>query len=316
MNKIFLSIQKLFFKQESVNTLGFFRIAISAFALIQLFVLLPDWMWLYGPEGLLPWQISEALNTNNTPSLLFISEHLHISSSAIVYIVTGVYFLSLTGLLIGFKTRVMGILAWFMHIILNTTGHFTAYGVETFLHIALFYCAVLPVGCCMSIDAYKKSNQIPSYLITLSVRLIQLHLCIMYVACGIEKSLGAQWWNGEAIWIALQQDQFHQVNTGWMAQVPLIPKLLGWHTLFIETLYPFAIFFKRTKKFWLIGIIGMHAFIAIFLGLQLFGGLMILLNLTVFGNHCFPGLFSFGLKKTAPETELIASNFSGRLLPA
>lgn len=316
MQKIFLRINNLFFKPESANTLAFFRIAISAFALVQLFVLLPDWMWLYGPEGLLPWQISEALNTNNTPSLLFVSEHLHISASATVYIVTSIYFLSLVGLLIGFKTRLMGVLAWLMHIILNTTGHFTAYGVETFLHIALFYCAVLPVGCCKSIDAIKKTNQVPSYLITLSVRLIQLHLCIMYLACGIEKSLGAQWWNGEAVWIALQQDQFHQVNTGWMAQLSFIPKLFGWGTLFIETLYPVAIFFKRTKKFWLISIISMHAFIAVFLGLQLFGALMILLNLTAFGNHCFNGLFSFGLKKQVSKTKLIQPDFAGQLLPA
>ena len=314
MKKIFSRISNLFFTPSSPDTLAFFRIAVSAFALVQLFVLLPDWMWFYGPKGLLPWQISDALNTTNTPSLFFISTHLNISANATVYIITAVYFLSLIGLMIGFKTRIMGVLAWLMHIILNTTGHFTAYGVETFLHIALFYCAVLPVGCCRSVDSYKKTNQIPSYLITLSVRLIQLHLCIMYLSCGIEKSLGAQWWNGEAIWIALQQDQFHQVNTGWMAQVPLIPKLLGWGTMLFETLYPVAIFFAKTKKIWLIGIISMHAFIAIFLGLQLFGALMILLNLTVFGNHCFPGMFSFNLKKSMITLRLVKPNLSGQLI--
>jgi hypothetical protein len=111
---------------------------VSTFALVQLFVLLPDWKWLYGPSGLLPWEISEALNTNNTPSLLLVSnllEHTHISPNATLYIVTLVYFISLAGLLIGFKTRLMGITAWLMHILLNTTAHFTAYGVETFLHI-------------------------------------------------------------------------------------------------------------------------------------------------------------------------------------
>lgn len=316
MKKIFLRISNSFLTPETSDTLAFFRIAVSAFALVQLFVLLPDWMWLYGPQGLLSWQISEALNTNNTPSLFFISQHLHISANTTVYSVTTIYFISLVGLLIGFKTRLMGTAAWLMHIILNTTGHFTAYGVETFLHIALFYCVVLPVGCCRSIDAYKKSNQIPPYLITLSVRLIQLHLCIMYLACGIEKSLGAQWWNGEAVWIALQQDQFHQVNTGWMAQLPFIPKLLGWGTMFTETLYPVAIFLKPTKKFWLIGIISMHAFIAVFLGLQLFGGLMILLNLAAFGNYCFPALFAFARKKKIYSTGLVQADFSKNLLPA
>ena len=318
MKKIISRISQLFFKPAEAETLAFFRIAVSVFALVQLFVLLPDWMWFYGPGGLLPWQISDALDTSNTPSLLFVSNllsHAHISVNATVYIVTITYFLSLTGLLIGFKTRLMGMLAWLMHIILNTTGHFTAYGVETFLHIGLFYCMVLPVGCCRSVDALKKPNHvIPSYLITLSVRLIQLHLCIMYLACGVEKSLGAQWWNGEAIWMALQQDQFHQVNTGWMAQIPLVPKLLCWGTLLTETLYPIAIFYKRTKKIWLISIISMHAFIAVFLGLQLFGGLMILLNLTAFGNHCFPGIFSMKLKNVFAKARYRASTFPRQLV--
>lgn len=307
MKKIISHIHHLFFKPEAPETLAYFRIAVSAFALVQLFVLLPDWMWLYGPKGLLPWEISDALNTASTPSLLFLSGllgHLHISPTATVYLVTIIYFLSLTGLLIGFKTRAMAIAAWLMHLMLDTTGHFTAYGVETFLHIALFYCAVLPVGYRVSIDARKQQTPIPSYLITLSVRIIQLHLCIMYLACGIEKSMGGQWWNGEAIWIALQQDQFHKVNTGWMAQVPIIPKLLCWGTLLVETFYPVSMFYKKTKKIWLISIMSMHAFIAIFLGLQLFGALMILLNLTVFGNYCFEGLFLWQWKDVTGKLKL------------
>ncbi|HRH48378.1 MAG TPA: HTTM domain-containing protein [Panacibacter sp.] len=307
MKKIYSGIKQLFFKQEATETLGFFRIAVSGFALIQLFVLLPDWMSFYGPKGLLPWEISDALSTTQTPSLLFISnllQPLRITPEATVYIITTAYLISLIGLLIGFKTRLMGALAWLMHIVLNTTGHFTAYGVETFTHIALFYCTVLPVGCCWSIDARNRPHKIPGYLITLSVRIIQLHLCIMYLACGIEKSMGSQWWNGEAIWIAMQQDQFHNVNIDWMASVPIVPNLLCWSTLVVESFYAAAIFWGKTKKIWLISIISMHAFIGIFLGLQLFGGLMILLNLAAFGNHCFPNLFTFNFPRLQTVIQL------------
>src|SRR5690349_15923918 len=108
MKKTFSHINNLFFKPEAPETLAYFRIAMSAFALVQLFVLLPDWMSFYGPKGLLPWEISDALNTASTPSLLIVSNllaHLHISPDATVYLVTIIYFISLTGLLIGFKTR-------------------------------------------------------------------------------------------------------------------------------------------------------------------------------------------------------------------
>lgn len=303
MKKIFAVINSFFCKPVAVETLGFFRIAVSVFALTQFFVLLPDWMCFYGPDGFLPWEISDALSTTNTPSLLHVTSFLSplgITANGAVYIVTVIYFLSLTGLLVGYKTRLMGGIAWMMHIVLNTTGHFTAYGVETFAHIALFYCMILPVGCCWSIDSRKKRSDLPPYLITLSVRLIQIHLCIIYLSCGIEKAMGEQWWNGEAIWMAMQQDQFHQVNINWMAQFTWIPKLLCLSTLFIETLYPFGIFWRKTKKLWLTGIISMHLFIALCLGLHLFGALMILLNAAAFGEHCFPGLFSIKWKNRLP----------------
>jgi hypothetical protein len=70
----------------------------------------------------------------------------------------------------------------------------------------------------------------------------------MYFASGLEKALGVQWWNGEAVWIALHQDQFSQINVDWMASVPWVPRLLCWGTLVIETLFPFGIFWAKTKK--------------------------------------------------------------------
>lgn len=312
MKTIYLKLTRFFTKPVAVETLGFFRIAVGSFALIQLLILLPDWMSFYGPNGLLPWIISDALSTKHTPGLSDIATLVSpvISSNGTIYLITAFYFLSLAGLIIGYKTRLMGTLSWLMHLILNTTGHFTAYGVETFTHIALFYCMVLPVGCCWSVDALRKNFvKTPDHLITLSVRVIQLHLCIMYFSCGIEKAMGQQWWSGEAIWIALQQDQFHQINVNWMPHFPLIPKLLCWATLAVETFYPIAMFCSKTKKFWLVSITAMHLSIALFLGLHLFGSIMILLNVAAFGQQAFPGIFTSLIKTRS-------NNATGKLLLA
>ena len=292
-------LHKFFLQPLPADTLGLFRIAVSGFALVQLLVLLPDWMWLYGPKGILPWEVSEALATNDMPSLPTIFKllaPLRVSPANVVYAVTGIYFLSLIGLLVGYKTRVMGILAWLAHLVLNTTGHFTAYGVETFTHISLFYCMVLPVGIAWSLDSARRPSTLPPHLITLSIRVVQLHLCIMYLASGVEKAMGDQWWSGEAVWIALQQDQFHQVDTGWMAGIPIIPKILCWSTLLVETFYPVGMLWSKTRKFWLPAIVSMHLFIALFLGLHLFGTLMMLLNIAAFSHQAFPSLFAFRKK--------------------
>jgi hypothetical protein len=295
MKKVYHLVQHFFTQPLPAGTLGLFRIAVAAFALAQVLILLPDWMWLFGPKGILPWAVSDALNTKNTPVLSGVASifsRAGISAVDTVYILTIIYVLALFALLAGIYTRGAAILAWLCHMILNSTGHMMAYGVETFTHIALFYCMVLPTGAAWSLDRKRgKYKNIPAYLIALSIRLIQLHLCIMYCSSGIEKALGSQWWNGEAVWMSLQQDQFHQFDTGWLSHVPIIPKLLGWITLATEILYPFGMYWNRTKKIWLIAVIGMHLFILIFLGLYLFGTLMILLNVSAFGYHCYPELF-------------------------
>jgi hypothetical protein len=277
------------------ESLGFFRISIAAFALLQVMVLWPDWMTFYGPHGLLPWEISSLLSVSNTPSVSMVAEAFRligILSETTVYILTVLYVLSLTGLMVGFCTRTMGVIAWIMHMTLNTTGHFLAYGVDTFMHIALFYCALLPLNVCWSVDNILKPRTVQPYLITFSIRLIQLHLCIVYLATGLEKAMGDQWWTGEAIWIALQQDQFNHFNTTWLASVPLLAKLLSMGTLLIEIFYPLGMFLNPTKKFFFLAIVSMHIFIAVFLGLHLFGFLMTILNFSLFGEHVFPGLFS------------------------
>lgn len=293
--KVFSTIQHFFIDPTPVQPLGLFRIVVAGFSILQVIVLLPDWMLFFGPHGLLPWIVSDALATKNTPSISMVAKllsHLGISSVGTTYVISVLYGASLLFLLIGYQTRIAGIGAWLFHMMLNTTGQITAYGVETFTHIALFYCMVLPVGAYYGIDYRRgKYRNLPPYLVTLSMRVIQLHLCIMYFSSGIEKSIGIQWWNGEAIWIALQQDQFHQFNTGWMASVPVVPMLLGWGTVITEILYPFGMYFHRTKKVWLLAVIGMHLFIGIALGLHLFAALMILLNVSAFGYYAYPKTF-------------------------
>ena len=294
-NQVVKSKITVFFTEPlSAQTLGFFRICVAVFCLVQLLVLLPDWLWLYGPDGLIPWQLSDAVSFRNTPGLSGLTRLLQPLGAGpvqVLWLITMLYFFSLIMLIIGWKSQWMGAIAWITHLLLNTTGHFTAYGVETFTHIALFYCMVVPVGAAWSLDA-RKGFTVAPHLLTLSIRVIQLHLCIMYLASGLEKAMGTQWWDGNAIWIALQQDQFHHFNVDWMASFPIIPQMLCIGTLVVETLFPAGMLWNKTRKFWLPAILLMHLGIALFLGLQLFGALMFLLNLSIFGTDSLRRLFS------------------------
>jgi hypothetical protein len=110
-----------------------------------------------------------------------------------------------------------------------------------------------------------------------------MHLCVIYFSSGIAKARGGQWWNGEAIWRAVMQPQFHVFEMGWLASVPLLALLASWGTLLVEIGYPLFIWPARTRRLWLLAIVGMHVAIGLILGLWFFAAVLIVLNLAAFG---------------------------------
>ena len=58
---------------------------------------------------------------------------------------------------------------------------------------------------------------------------------------------------------------------------------LGLIICFLEISYPVFIWPRRTRAIWLGSIIGMHAAIAVMMGLYLFGLIMVVLNVAAFG---------------------------------
>jgi hypothetical protein len=273
-----------FLKPSSAAPLAFFRIAIASLGLIQGIWLVGNINLLYGADGLIPWSLSKEIVSSYMPQLSWLQPLALATDADIwVYILMGLYMLGLLMLLLGNYTRVAAVVTWALQFVFINTGFLAAYGVETFMHIALFYCILMPVGTIFSIDALVKPAPKDNEWNTLSVRVLQIHLCFVYIASGAEKAMGAQWWNGEAIWQTLMQTQFARFDMHWMAQYPLLAKCIGWMTLFIEMGYPFYIFWSRTRPYGYCAVLLLHTGIAIFMGLQLFASIMIIFNTAAFG---------------------------------
>ena len=159
------------------------------------------------------------------------------------------------------------------------------YGVDRFKAISLFYCCVFPLGSSFSIDRkifrYEDPNPSPYR------KIIQIHLCFVYFFSGVDKAMGINWWNGVSFWKAIHLPSFvsdFNFNYDFMADYPFITIAIGWATVITEIMYPFFIWPKNTRNFWLTMTIMMHVGIIIFLNLSFFGTLMILLNLLAFLN--------------------------------
>jgi hypothetical protein len=118
------------------------------------------------------------------------------------------------------------------------------------------------------------------------LKLLQVHLSIVYLFSGLEKALGFNWWNGESIWRALH-NEFGLIDLAYIDSIPSpwIFIVAGWMTIVTELLYPLFINLKKTRVLWVSLTIGMHCSIIVFLGLFHFGAIMILFNLAAYVIH-------------------------------
>ena len=217
---------------------------------------------------------------------------------SVILTATGiVYLLSLTALLVGWRTRIAAGIAWLTHLTLMMTGSGTNYGADNFGNIFLFYLIWIPAGAGLSLDrAAGRAPAGPTPTARLALRVIQIHLCMVYLTGGLMKASGAQWWDGDAIWRSVMLPEYRQLDFGWLADHPWIARASGWMVLLVETGYPIFIWPRRTRRPWIVAAVAMHLGIAIFMGLGIFGAIMIAFTVAAFGVSAEPTTEDFAIR--------------------
>ena len=127
----------------------------------------------------------------------------------------------------------------------------------------------------------KKSRCLvrPDVATNIAIRLIQLHMCIIYLFAGLGKLQGETWWNGQALWYAFASYQYQTVDMTWMVNHMWLINLLTLATIVWEVGYVTLVWFRLTRP-WMIGMaILVHLGIGICMGLMTFALIMIIGNL-------------------------------------
>ena len=205
-------------KPASARPLAVLRIGIALTLIGEAAILAPHLFEYYHPLGLVQSPINEAMAHWSLPSfrgLARVRFFSGVTDSRLLQIAFAVYVVAIHFLLLGWHTRIAAIVGWLLFLSFKASGSIWAYGAFEFAHIALFYCVVLPVGDALSIDAIRKPTA-PSRAARVGLRVLQLHLCIVYLASGLEKASGDQWWNGEAIWRALMRPGHVSLDFSWL----------------------------------------------------------------------------------------------------
>jgi|GEM_PF-270102 len=280
--------QFLFGFAGNPRSLVFFRVITAVLTSLSLIAIWPDFQQFYGPDAFVDPKLLEASYSLSTLSIqqgvIYLQAQTRWTAEMIQAGIGLSYFSLCLLLLLGLFTRVSALLLLILHGSLFTAVPQFSYGIDYFCSMALFYCALFPCGYYSSIDRliFRLS---PSPWLGPCQRLLQVHLCIIYFFSGFDKALGHTWRNGEALWKALHLPYFQSDFTPTiekLAPYPWLFLLLGWGVLLSETLYPFLIWLKPTRKLQLALIISLHIGIALLLRLYLFSAMMIAWNIAAF----------------------------------
>lgn len=169
--------------------------------------------------------------------------------------------------------RLWAVMLCFLHHQLYFAQPAFTYGFDYIAASALFYCVWFPVG------------NPASRWATPCLRVLQLHLCVIYFFGGLDKAIGPTWHNGEALWKAMHLPDLAgawRPDTTLLARHPLVVTLIGWMVIILELAYPVYIWLRRIRPIWLWSIVGVHAGIALFMGLYHFSAIMMMLNVCAF----------------------------------
>ncbi|WP_437312970.1 HTTM domain-containing protein [Sorangium sp. So ce385] len=295
LSRVASRVERFALAPASAEPLAALRIGLAAVLLVQAALVAPALFELYGPAGILQGPLREAFAQIELPGIGWLAGRLGplgIGETSLLAGVGAVYALSLAALLCGFRTRTSALLAWITHRLLMVTADATVYGADLFANIFLFYLVWIPSGAALSVDRWmrgpSRAAAEPTPGARLGLRVVQVHLCIAYLASGLEKASGASWWNGEAIWRSVMLPEYRQLDFSWLAWHPWIAQAAGWAVLGVEIGYAFLIWPRLTRRAVIVATALLHLGIAAFMGLGVFGAIMPVFTLAAFGVPADP----------------------------
>ena len=194
--------------------------------------------------------------------------------------------------MLGLWTRVTSILTCLITLSYAHRAPEAMYGLDQIngfmsLYLAVAYLGITPTGSTYSVDRWLASRRAmpslpltpPSITANIATRLIQVHMCVLYLFAGLSKLQGEAWWDGTALWGAVANLEYQSLDMLWLARHPWLVNLMTHVTVVWEVTYIALIWGRLTRPIVLALAIPVHLGICCFLGMMTFGSIMLIANL-------------------------------------
>ena len=273
---------RFWFAPRSPETLAAIRIAGGLMLLYTHFVWTTDLMAFVGPDSWIRPELSQATQADRPWAWSYL---WHVTSPGAIWTLHIIGLLVYLMVIAGVFTRVTTALAWVITISYchRLTG--ALFGLDQVNAMLALYLMIGRSGDAYSVDAWwrKRKGQLTSssaatVRTNIAIRLIQLHLCVIYLFGGIGKMRGITWWDGTAVWFAFASLEYQSLDMTWLSRHPYIVNTLGYITIFWETFYCAIVWPRWSRPIALTLAVLVHGGIAISLGMITFGIAMIIVN--------------------------------------
>jgi hypothetical protein len=233
-----------------------------------------------------------------------ISWFFEVRDPAWILVVHGANLVALFLLTIGFCTRVASVVAWLGALSYIERSLTMVFGLDTMMMIVLLYLMIGPCGAALSVDRFLHNRRErrrhgpgwtppppePSVGANLTIRLLQVHFCFVYLASGFSKLLGSTWWSGQAPVLVFLNTEFAPFNVPlyraglnylvkhrWLFETLMNLQVL--FTFVVEIGLPFLIWNRHLRWIMICCSVLLHTGIGLFMGLVTFSLVMLVMLL-------------------------------------
>ncbi|MDZ4820931.1 MAG: HTTM domain-containing protein [Planctomycetota bacterium] len=281
---------RFWFTAVDPATLGLVRLLAGAMLFYTHLVWSIDLEGFFGQSG---WQTPSALvHYQESPyawSYLF-----WIKSPALLWTAHIVALVILFLFFIGWQSRIMAVLAFVITLAYAQRVSMANFGLDNINEMLAMYLMLGPCGAAFSVDSWLKrrreqraeqgrggdaSSVTPSVSGNIAIRLIQLHMCVIYLFAGLGKVMGASWWDGTAMWLSIANLEYQTIDATFLANWPVFLSFVAHLTVAWELSYCVLVWPRLTRPLVLALAVPLHLGIALFLGMITFGLVMLIGNL-------------------------------------
>ena len=282
-NKILVGVKSwdsFWFKPVDTISLACFRFCFCSVLLVMYLIRFFDIRLFFYESGLMSSASAKAIyNIYSTNAFHFV-----LSSDILLYLCYLLFIIILFLMVLGVANRLLIIFAFVLHLVFLQRNPSIIFGADVMATFWLFYLIFSNSNKQIKWVHYffnKRKGLVSEriekgdWLNTMSLRFIQIQLCVVYMFSGMEKLRSNSWWEGTAIWEALSFYDFTLIDFSFLLSVPVLSGILVIFTVLFEIYFPVLIWIPKFRKALLIAGLVFHLGVGLSLNIYFFSLIML-----------------------------------------